>query len=542
VTAVPFVTAFATEAGPTSTATISIPLPSSPLPLPASFNVDELDDGTEPRWTPPVAAGSLAEVPVQRGTEPDAEPSTEPDAEPDTEPRTEQDAEPNTELASDAPHTPAVIRQAYALAAPHDPGNIPAQGPTDGASQPTPGRAESLFSGFRSRRDARDAAPVEQSIGLAPPVSEATLAPIARPEPPPLEPIALLEPIPPPQPAPPNLDDWFDAAAAMGADAPGWEPWEEDLGPQDTADDPQQAADDPQQAADDTQEPADEPRSATLTAPFNILPQRTSIRTALGRGRRRRSEQQSGSADAPFSGGFDLLGPARDFAQQEGFGPSVDSGTQPVSTGLPTQPNGVPAVAVATAGSPIPSQARESSSGRARGSVGDDALQGDRSALTSQALTELSRLSAYNPTSLPPADRGGLERRTPAAPAPPQPEAEVETSGQRARTAADVRSMLTGFNAGVERGRTSPSAHRPASERPPEEEVRADQPESAGSATGRSEADRIAHGQPVSDQSTGDQPLGVEPAADPSAPRPPRKGAWGSLPQRRHTDPGARDE
>ena len=55
-----------------------------------------------------------------------------------------------------------------------------------------------------------------------------------------------------------------------------------------------------------------------------------------------------------------------------------------------------------------------------------------------------------------------LRRRTPVAPVVEQPaEPALDTSVQRARTAANVRSMLAGFKAGVERGRTSPSASRP---------------------------------------------------------------------------------
>jgi hypothetical protein len=85
-----------------------------------------------------------------------------------------------------------------------------------------------------------------------------------------------------------------------------------------------------------------------------------------------------------------------------------------------------------------------------------------RSSIASEALTELSRLSSYSPASVQDEGRPTLRRRTPAPPAEPEPLAEVGEAGQRARTAANVRSMLAGFKAGVERGRTSPSAHRPA--------------------------------------------------------------------------------
>jgi hypothetical protein len=83
-----------------------------------------------------------------------------------------------------------------------------------------------------------------------------------------------------------------------------------------------------------------------------------------------------------------------------------------------------------------------------------------RSELASEALTELSRLSSYSPMSMPTAESTGLQRRTPAE-VPLDDPTPVEPSG-RARTAASVRSMLAGFKAGVERGRTSPAANRPA--------------------------------------------------------------------------------
>jgi hypothetical protein len=82
-----------------------------------------------------------------------------------------------------------------------------------------------------------------------------------------------------------------------------------------------------------------------------------------------------------------------------------------------------------------------------------------RSALASEALTELSRLSAYSPAAVESKPPATLSRRTPAstpaaqvAPPPPAP------ANRRGRNAADVRSMLSGFQAGVERGRTSPTA------------------------------------------------------------------------------------
>ncbi len=91
-----------------------------------------------------------------------------------------------------------------------------------------------------------------------------------------------------------------------------------------------------------------------------------------------------------------------------------------------------------------------------------------RSALASEALTELSRLSSYRPEAVESTAPTRLVRRTPAAtpaghvePASPQP------TTHRSRTATEVRSMLAGFHAGVERGRTSKPAQPPVGKPPP---------------------------------------------------------------------------
>jgi HAMP domain-containing protein len=83
----------------------------------------------------------------------------------------------------------------------------------------------------------------------------------------------------------------------------------------------------------------------------------------------------------------------------------------------------------------------------------------ERSAMASEALSELSALSAYRPESMTGAAApASLVRRTPQATPAAQVAAQQEPQGQRRanRNAADVRSMLSGFRAGVERGRTSP--------------------------------------------------------------------------------------
>ena len=122
------------------------------------------------------------------------------------------------------------------------------------------------------------------------------------------------------------------------------------------------------------------------------------------------------------------------------------------ATGLPTRT--APAAAAASVAVPV-----------VEGMA--DVLR-QRSALASEALTELSRLSAYSPATVDTKPPATLSRRTPAATpaaevAPPKPPA----ANRRARNAADVRSMLSGFQAGVERGRTTAEPSEPAGLTPP---------------------------------------------------------------------------
>lgn len=84
------------------------------------------------------------------------------------------------------------------------------------------------------------------------------------------------------------------------------------------------------------------------------------------------------------------------------------------------------------------------------------------SKLQSEALSELSRL--YSPPAFTPepAAAGGLTRRTrKTETVPVQTAPAVEPGDDRPRTATEVRGMLAGFRAGVERGRTSPVASPP---------------------------------------------------------------------------------
>lgn len=86
------------------------------------------------------------------------------------------------------------------------------------------------------------------------------------------------------------------------------------------------------------------------------------------------------------------------------------------------------------------------------------------SGFAAEALSELSRLQAYRPATMATSESGSatpstlVRRQAGATPAgqlpPPKPQ---PSAPRRSRSAADVRSMLSGFQAGVERGRTTGS-------------------------------------------------------------------------------------
>jgi len=76
----------------------------------------------------------------------------------------------------------------------------------------------------------------------------------------------------------------------------------------------------------------------------------------------------------------------------------------------------------------------------------------------SEALSELSRLSSYRPAAAAPAAPAPLTKRTPSAePALPEPIGEPEPAQvPRQRSAEEIRKMLSGYQAGVNRGRAAP--------------------------------------------------------------------------------------
>ena len=260
-----------------------------------------------------------------------------------------------------------------------------------------------------------------------------------------------------PEPAPAA---WTPDPVAYQSAPEAWTPE-----PEPTAWTPEPATWTPDPQPEPRPEPAAiQPLAQTLTAAIDILPQRTSIRTALRRGRRKGDPQPTNGL--PFYGGFDPIASAREFAQREGFGSSAEQAPEPAA---PAEPSGVPTPSGLV---PEPSRAWESASvpveRRQHPRPSDQSSQSGRSALASEALTELSRLSSYSPTSMPSSEKAGLQRRTPSDVPIDDGEPLVDSAGQRgARTAASVRSMLAGFKAGVERGRTSPAANRPALPPPP---------------------------------------------------------------------------
>jgi hypothetical protein len=78
----------------------------------------------------------------------------------------------------------------------------------------------------------------------------------------------------------------------------------------------------------------------------------------------------------------------------------------------------------------------------------------ERSAIASEALSELSALSGYRPQAVENRGHDSMPRRTPqATPGLEQSPEPTTPVPHRERSATDVRSMLSGFRAGVERGR-----------------------------------------------------------------------------------------
>ena len=161
----------------------------------------------------------------------------------------------------------------------------------------------------------------------------------------------------------------------------------------------------------------------------------------------------SSSPDEPFAGrAAQPVGAISDAA-------TSDSAEAPVPPSPPA-PIAAPPSLFATAASSAPATSGPATPDAVQTHPATAQSLRERSAIASQALSELSALSTYRPETLQAAP-AGLVRRTPqATPAGQLPTPPQEPSGARRpnRNAADVRSMLSGFQAGVARGRTSPDA------------------------------------------------------------------------------------
>jgi hypothetical protein len=235
---------------------------------------------------------------------------------------------------------------------------------------------------------------------------------------------------------------------------------------------------------------AHRPRPRVLTPAIDILPRRSSLRSALRLGRnsdtRSRLEVPAGylPPDVLTSGGLlDPPGIPKEYSDADGAyrSDAVRSTSTSEAAGdthgtdagdSAHHPDGAAGTPGTEAGDvaggagyhdsvpatllPIGEPTASPEPTAAPGPAGEAGR--NTAALTSEALTELSRLS-YNPASMDTLGAYGLQRRTPGG-VPTEPEPAVGSAGQRARTAANVRSMLAGFRAGAERGRTSPSAGR----------------------------------------------------------------------------------
>ncbi|MFP5334917.1 MAG: nitrate- and nitrite sensing domain-containing protein [Actinomycetes bacterium] len=160
----------------------------------------------------------------------------------------------------------------------------------------------------------------------------------------------------------------------------------------------------------------------------------------------------SPSTILPSRGG---AAPGPSFAAPSGPSPVAPAPrvTDPASSPVPASQAGRAAASPAAdeAPAPVPVAAVPGADGMAE-------VLRQRSALASEALTELSRLSAYSPAAVDAKPPATLTRRTPAStPAAQVAEPRPASAQRRTRNAADVRSMLSGFQAGVARGRTSPT-------------------------------------------------------------------------------------
>jgi hypothetical protein len=164
-------------------------------------------------------------------------------------------------------------------------------------------------------------------------------------------------------------------------------------------------------------------------------------------------------ADLPVPPPVADLPVATPVAGRPDAGPDVPPDAPPVQAALPPRRSAAP---VPVAAGALPSRAPVDSPVPAPPAPSQDLdRMAARSDLASSALSELRGL--YEPSFAPAVQRpaapddSGLARRTPKAaapaPAPAQAAAPAGPRPARQRSATEVRGMLSGFRAGVERGR-----------------------------------------------------------------------------------------
>ena len=200
----------------------------------------------------------------------------------------------------------------------------------------------------------------------------------------------------------------------------------------------------------------------------NVLPQHHG-RAGFRLGRRRNREQSQNAAAMPARPWLPAA-PVPPVPSPGGIAPGPVDG--PVSAGGPVHgpdsaggpvhgpapaPRPVPDAAGPTVAPEVPVAPRPVSAHTLE-QVEEERL---RHALTSEALSELSRLSSYSPAQVAPAPPSSLMRRTPSAapasrPADPEPPPPEQPAAQGRLDPASVRDMVSGFQAGVRRGKSVP--------------------------------------------------------------------------------------
>lgn len=222
------------------------------------------------------------------------------------------------------------------------------------------------------------------------------------------------------------------------------------------------AAPSPRPSVPDAEKRPPVPRASapvpSVTTPLEILPGGRGRRSRNGMFHRGTAPEPVRTPSAPPAAEAPRRAPVTAEAVQavDGHPLPRQSGPKPAADGPRRQPPSsvpvpapVPVVVAAHAEGPAVAEREDVSAGSA---------VRQRSMLASEALSELSRLSAYSPSAVDgPKRPAPLTRRQPAATPAAQIDEPQPVGERRQRSASDVRSMLAGFQSGVSRGRaTSP--------------------------------------------------------------------------------------